>query len=192
MSGARGERVPSESELHMVYATMGPAAPVFGLRREIDRLFEDAFRLGHAGRGDWSPAVDVRELDQELLFTIEIPGVAQSDVEVTTENGILTVRGQRAEERSEGEEGRYHLAERGFGSFVRRFQLPQGVKNEEIQADVENGLLTVRVRKAALPEAKQIHITTGTHSSKHTQRVLADVGRPAETPTETGRTLQSK
>jgi HSP20 family protein len=176
----------------MVYATMSPTAPVFGLRREIDRLFEDAFRLGHAGRGDWSPAVDVRELDQELLFTIEVPGVAQSDVEVTTENGVLTVRGQRAQEQSEGEEGRYHLAERGYGSFVRRFQLPQGVKNEEIQADVENGLLTVRVRKAALPEAKQIHITAGTNPTKHTQKVLADVGRPVETPTKASKALQAK
>lgn len=176
----------------MVYATMSPTAPVFGLRREIDKLFEDAFRLGHAGRGDWSPAVNVRELDQELLFTIEVPGVAQSDVEVTTENGVLTVRGQRAQEQSEGEEGRYHLAERGYGSFVRRFQLPQGVKNEEIQADVDNGLLTVRVRKAALPEAKQIHITAGTNPSKHTQTVLAEVGRPAETPTKASKALQPK
>jgi len=168
----------------MVYATTTPTAPVFGLRREIDRLFEDAFRLGHAGRGDWSPAVDVRELDQELLFAIEIPGMAESDVDVTTENGVLTVRGERSEDRKGEEEGRYHLAERSYGSFVRRFQLPQGVKNEEIRADVENGVLHIHVRKASLPQAKQIPVTAGANPSKHTQRVIAEVGGPTETPAD--------
>lgn len=176
----------------MAYATTTPTAPVFGLRREIDRLFEDAFRLGHAGRGDWSPAVDVRELDQELIFTIEIPGIAPSDVEVTTENGVLTVRGQRDEERTEREEGCYHLAERSYGSFVRRFQLPQGVKSEEIKADVDNGVLTIRVPKAALPEAQQIHITAGTNATKRTQKVLADVGASPATPTKTSRAIQTR
>lgn len=142
----------------MTYATT-PPAPVFGLRREIDRLFEDAFRLGHSGRGEWSPSVDVRETDEELIFAVEIPGVTQKDVEVTTENGILTVRGQRLEELKEGEEARYHLAERTYGAFVRRFQLPQGVDSERILADVGEGMLHVRVHKAALPIAKHIPIS---------------------------------
>lgn len=176
----------------MVYATMSPTAPVFGLRREIDRLFEDAFRLGHAGRGDWSPAVDVRELDQELLFTIEIPGVAQSDLEVTTENGVLTVRGERTEARAEAEDGRYHLAERSYGSFIRRFQMPPAVTNDEITADIENGVLTVHVHKAALPQAKQIHITAGASLSKHAHAVSAEVGSPLDVSTKESRTLQPK
>jgi HSP20 family protein len=176
----------------MVYATTTPTTPVFGLRREIDRLFEDAFRLGHAGRGDWSPAVDVRELDQELLFTVEIPGIAQSDVEVTTENGVLTVHGERAEDREQMENGRYHLAERSYGAFIRRFQLPAGVKNDEIKADVENGVLTIHVRKAALPQAKQIPITAGMNASKQTHKVVADIGSPAEAPTTASRTLAAR
>ena len=176
----------------MVYATMPPTTPVFGLRREIDRLFEGAFRLGHAGLGDWSPAVDVRELDEELLFTVEIPGVAESDVEVTTENGVLTVSGARGDGRKEGEEGRYHLAERSYGSFIRRFQLPQGVKNEEIMADVGNGMLNVHVRKPALPQPKQIHITAGANASTHTQKVIADVGHSVQPVTKASRTLQPK
>jgi HSP20 family protein len=174
----------------MVYATTTPTTPVFGLRREIDRLFEDAFRLGQAGRGDWSPAVDVREFDQELLFTVEIPGIAQKDVEVTTENGVLTVRGERTEERTNGEEGRYHLVERSYGSFIRRFQLPQGVDNEEIKAEIENGMLNVHVRKAALPQPKQIHITAAPIGSKHTQKVTASVASPAEAPMKGSETLQ--
>ena len=150
----------------MMYATT-PPAPVFGLRREIDRLFEDAFRLGHAGRGEWSPSVDVRETDEELIFAVEIPGIAQKDVEVTTENGVLTVRGQRLEDLKEGEEARYHLAERTYGTFVRRFQLPQGVDSEKILADVADGMLHVRVHKAALPLPKQVPITAAADAHKH-------------------------
>jgi HSP20 family protein len=164
----------------MVYATTTPAMPVFGLRREIDRLFEDAFRIGQAGRGDWSPAVDVRETDQELVFAIEIPGVGQNDVEVTVENAVLTVRGERREDRKDGEEWRYHLAERGFGSFIRRFQLPQGVNDQAIKADVVGGMLYVHVRKAAVPQPRQIQITTAGDVSKHTQKVLAGVGSAAQ------------
>jgi HSP20 family protein len=144
----------------MVYAAT-PTAPVFGLRREIDRLFEDAFRLGHAGRSGWSPAADVRETDQELIFAVEVPGMEAKNVEATTENGVLTIRGERIDEQNEGEEGRLHLAERNYGSFVRRFQLPHWVDQERIQADVEFGVLTLRVPKAALPEPKQIRVNAG-------------------------------
>lgn len=144
----------------MLYAAT-PTAPVFGLRREIDRLFEDTFRLGHAGRGEWSPAVDVRETDQELIFVVEIPGMEAKHVEVTTENGVLTIRGERIDAQQDGEEGRLHLAERNYGSFARRFQLPPGVDSEKIQADVEFGMLTLRVPKAAFPEPKQIRVNAG-------------------------------
>jgi HSP20 family protein len=174
----------------MVYSTATPTLPVFGLRRELDRLFEGSLRLGDAGRGHWSPAVDVRETDRELIFSVEIPGVAQKDVEVTTENGVLTVRGERVEEGQEAEERRYHLAERSYGSFVRRFQLPQGVGNEEIKADIEDGMLHVHVRKAALPQPKQIQITAGANASARTQKVVAQVESPA--PMKGSRTLATK
>ena len=158
----------------MTYVTTSPA-PVFGLRREIDRLFEDAFRLGHAGRGEWSPAVDVRETDEELIFAVEIPGVVQKDVEVTTENGVLTVRGQRLEELQEGEEARYHLAERTYGAFIRRFQLPHGVDNEKILANVGDGMLHVRVHKAALPLPKHVPISAAADAHKHVPLAIEGV-----------------
>jgi HSP20 family protein len=146
-------------------------APVFGLRREIDRLFEDTFGRGHAGQGgqsDWSPAVDIRETREELAFEVELPGIAQEDVEVTAENGILTIRGERTEERREGEEGRYHMIERGYGSFTRSFQLPQGVDEERIEGDFEHGLLRVRIPKAALPQPRKIQIKAGPDASRPT------------------------
>jgi HSP20 family protein len=155
----------------MLYATAA-TAPVFGLRREIDRLFENTFTRGQAGPSEWSPAVDIRETDRELTFAVELPGIKPEDVEVTAEDGVLTIRGERTEERKEGEESRYDLIERNYGSFMRRFQLPQGVDTEKIEADVKHGVLQVRIPKAALPQPKKIQIKAGAAASSDTPQGL--------------------
>ena len=141
----------------MLYATAS-TAPAFGLRREIDRLFENTFGRGQPGRDGWTPAVDIHETEQELTFAVELPGIKLEDIEVTAVDGVLTIHGERCEERNEGEEGRYHLVERNYGSFMRRFQLPPGVDSEKIGADIEHGMLRVRIPKAALPQPKRIEI----------------------------------
>ncbi|HZS60699.1 MAG TPA: Hsp20/alpha crystallin family protein [Gemmatimonadaceae bacterium] len=135
------------------------ATPVFGLRREIDRLFDDAFG-GQAGRdGGWAPAVDVKEDAKELTLTVELPGVASKDVEITHDNGVLTVRGEKKETRKENDqETRYHIGERTYGTFVRSFQMPKGLDESKIEAQYDNGVLTIRVPKAALPQPKKIEI----------------------------------
>ncbi|HUQ99397.1 MAG TPA: Hsp20/alpha crystallin family protein [Gemmatimonadaceae bacterium] len=141
----------------MIYRT-ALSAPVFGLRREIDRLFEDTFSRGD-GMNSWSPAVDVAETDKELRLDLELPGIQPEDVEVTAENGVLTVRGQKNSERKEGDdESRYHLVERTYGSFTRSFQLPQGLDESKIEADIEHGILAIRIPKAALPQPRKIQI----------------------------------
>ena|SRR5687767_8469787 len=144
----------------MMYATT-LTTPVFGLRREIDRLFENTVGRGQAGRNEWSPAVDIHESDLEVTVAVELPGIDPEAVEVTAVDGILTIQGERTEEQREGMEGRYHLVERSYGSFMRRFKLPQGVDNEKIEADVEHGMLKVRIPKAALPQMKKIEIKNG-------------------------------
>ena len=140
----------------MVYRT-SLTGPVFGLRREIDRLFEDTFGRD-TGRTGWSPAVDVREDNNEIALEIELPGIRPSDVEVTAENGVLTVRGEKQSTTSESSEGRYHVVERSYGSFARSFQLPQGVDENRIEAEFTDGLLIVHVPKAALPQPRRIEI----------------------------------
>ncbi len=148
----------------MLYATT-MSAPVFGLRREIDRLFESAFANGQAALNGWTPAVEIRETEQELTFGVELPGMTLDLIEVSAVNGILTIRGERIHESRDGETNRYHLAERCYGSFLRRFELPQGVDVEKIEADMLNGMLQVRIPKAALPQPKKIRITAGTHAN---------------------------
>jgi HSP20 family protein len=142
----------------MLY-TSAMTTPTLGLQRELYRLFEGAIAQGNLSRTDqseWTPLVDIRETDRELNFAVEIAGSGASDVDVTTENGVLTIRGERSEEWKD--EGRYHLVERGYGSFIRRFQLPEGVEIDEIHAEVENGLLQVRIPKSAMPQPKTIEV----------------------------------
>jgi len=142
----------------MLYRSQFPA-PAFSLRREIDRLFDDAFGAGgvHGGTSAWAPAVDVREDDKSLTFEFELPGLRPEQVEITADNGVLTVRGEKQSQRS-GNEGRHHIVERTYGSFSRSFQLPQGMDDEKIEAQFENGVLTVTVPKTALPQPRKIAI----------------------------------
>jgi HSP20 family protein len=131
-------------------------APVFGLRREIDRLFEDTF--GRDNASSWTPAVDVRENQNELRLDLELPGINADDVEITTDNGVLTVRGEKHSERKEEDDARYHVVERSYGSFTRSFQLPQGLDDSRIEASFDNGILSIHIPKSALPQPKKIHI----------------------------------
>jgi HSP20 family protein len=134
------------------------STPVFGLRREIDKLFEDTFGRGDNGTA-WSPAVDIRETENELNLELELPGIKPEEVEITADNGILTVRGEKRSERKEGDENsRYHIVERSYGSFMRSFQLPQGLDESKIEADYGDGILSVRIPKTALPQPRKIQI----------------------------------
>ncbi|HVF41141.1 MAG TPA: Hsp20/alpha crystallin family protein [Gemmatimonadaceae bacterium] len=137
-------------------------APAFGLRQEIDRLFEDTFGSSGNGQSTWMPAVDIRETQQEVRLEVEVPGMRPEEVEVTAENGVLTIRGEKRNERKEGEESsRYHLVERSYGSFMRSFQLPLGIDEEKIEAAYDNGILSIHIPKAALPQPRKIEIGKG-------------------------------
>jgi HSP20 family protein len=164
----------------MLYATAtARSAPVFGLRREIDRLFEDTFGRGPAGQHAWMPTVDICETDHELTFVVELPGMKAEDVDVSALDGVLTIQGERVDERT-GQEERYHLVERNYGSFVRRFQLPPGLDGERILADVENGVLRVHVPKSAVSKPKSVHVTAGTAATPSPQQNLGRGAAPAE------------
>ncbi|HJQ11080.1 MAG TPA: Hsp20/alpha crystallin family protein [Gemmatimonadaceae bacterium] len=144
---------------------MTTSAPIFGLRREIDRLFEDTF--GREG-GSFTPAVDIKENEKEIRLDVELPGLKPENVEVIAENGVLTIRGEKQSERKEGEDDRYQVVERSYGTFVRTFQLPQGVNEDLIKGEFENGVLSVSIPKAALPQPKRIQIGGSQHKEQAT------------------------
>lgn len=154
----------------------------FGLRREIDRLFEDTFGRGNEMTA-WTPAVDVRETDKELALEVELPGIRPEEVEITAENGVLTVRGEKRNERKEGDEdSRYHMVERTYGSFIRSFQLPKGLDETKIEADYSDGILSVHIPKTALPQPRKIQIGRQTQNqmSSGQQKQMSSGGKNAE------------
>ena len=126
---------------------------------ELEQVSDRLNRLfGEAGQGEavqrpfWTPAVNVEETKDELLLTAELPGMDIDDIQIEVENNILSLRGEKREEREEKDDRRYHLWERCYGSFERSFTLPRTVKAEAITAHVKDGILHVQMPKA--PEAK--------------------------------------
>jgi HSP20 family protein len=145
-----------------------PWAPFESLRREIDRLFED-FNGGWRspfGRSFfdvqpfWSreaawpaaPAVDVAETDKAYEITAELPGIDEKNVEVKFADGVLTIKGEKNEEKEEKKKD-YYMSERSYGAFQRSFQVPASVDAGKIEASVDKGVLTVKLPKTA--EAQQ-------------------------------------
>ncbi len=147
----------------------GSSFPMSSLRREIDRLFDDA---GMPSGGRWMPAADVREDDDAIDIDIELAGIDPDEVDINVENGILTIMGEKHTERKEGKEGQFHSVERRYGSFARSFQLPQGVDESKITANFDHGLLTVEIPKSALPQPRRIQI-----GARGNQEVQGKVGR---------------
>ncbi|MGZ3331677.1 MAG: Hsp20/alpha crystallin family protein [Gemmatimonadaceae bacterium] len=145
---------------------MTTGSPIFGLRREIDRLFEDTFARDGSS---FTPAVDIKENDNEIRLELELAGLKPEDVEISAENGVLSIRGEKHAERKEGDETRYQVVERTYGTFMRTFQLPQGVDEDQIKAEFENGVLTIHIPKAALPQPKRIQIAAGTQPRQEAQ-----------------------
>ena len=166
----------------MVYRS-SQTSPVFGLRREIDRLFEDTF--GRDSTSAWAPPVDVREDGNEIVVEVELPGMKPNDVEVTSENGILTIRGEKPTTTREAKEGRYHVMERSYGTFMRSFQLPNGVDERRIEAEFVDGVLVVRVPKAAVAQPRRIEIRKGGSQQRVQDVPSSGASAPtAATPTD--------
>ncbi len=118
----------------------------------LARLFDDA-SVRRANGGIWAPPVTVAETADELIFTAELPGMTHEHVSIDLENDVLTISGEKAEVRTEGEEERsYHLWERSYGTFRRSFTLPRAVDADNAKARFEHGVLEIRLPKA--PEAK--------------------------------------
>lgn len=147
----------------MLYRTS--FSPVFGLRREIDKLFEDTFSQNSTTPA-LTPAVDIHETDGALTFEVELAGISPKDVEVVAEKGVLSIRGEKRARRKEGDENRYHVVERTYGTFMRAFQLPQGVEEDKIEASFDNGMLTVRVPKSPAQQPRRIQINSPSTSQQ--------------------------
>lgn len=109
---------------------------------------------------DWVPSVDVSETEGEYQIKAEIPDVKKEDVKVTVEDGILTIQGERKQEKEETGK-KYHRVERSYGSFVRSFTLPDLVDEEKVKAEFKDGVLNLQLPKSEKVKPKAIEVTVG-------------------------------
>ena len=129
-------------------------------------LFADDFWPRSApARREYLPAVDVSEDDGSYLVNADLPGLKPEDVNVTVENNVLTVSGERSFENRSERHG-YHRIERRYGSFKRSFALPEGVDVDSIEALVEHGTLTVKIPKPQVAQTKKIQVAAGSLKEK--------------------------
>lgn len=106
---------------------------------------------------DWTPSVDISETDEAFHIAAELPEVKKDDVKVTMENGVLTLQGERKEEREE--KGRkIHRIERSYGRFVRSFMLPDLVDDTKVKAEFKNGVLHLHLPKSEQARPKAIDV----------------------------------
>ena len=128
------------------------------MQRELDRLFTTVSAEGGGERrGPWLPAVDVEQTAEAMILKLDLPGVSRDDVKIDAHDGVLTISGEREEERHEEHEG-YVMRERVSGSFARSFTLPAKAQADKITAAMDDGVLKVTIPRPAEESPRQISI----------------------------------
>ncbi len=130
--------------------------PFRGLDRDFHSLFGFPF-AAHENENFFAPAIDVRETDKEYQIKAELPGLEKDQVKLAFDEGILTISGERHEQKEE-KSARYHRMECSYGSFNRSVQLPGGVDTTKISAEMKSGVLTVHCPKSGDTNSRQIAI----------------------------------
>ena len=125
---------------------------------EMNRYFSQTRESAANQEHDWMPAVDIREEESRYLLAADIPGVDRKNVEITLEEGVLTVKGERNTGTDISEEG-YRRRERTHGTFMRQFTLPDTVDAGNISAAVQDGVLEIEIPKQDKPEPRRITVS---------------------------------
>src|SRR5918998_741820 len=138
-----------------------PFRDLRALQDEVNRLFSSSASRGFGdegiARGAWAPNVDIYENKDQIVLEAELPGMNREDFELTVENNVLTLRGERRfEKRDEGDN--YHRVERAYGQFTRSFTLPQTVSPENATAEYKNGVLRVTLQKREEVKPRRIEV----------------------------------
>jgi HSP20 family protein len=127
----------------------------------VSAIFDDFFRMvpsGFAGEAVF-PRLDVHEDDKAVYIRAEIPGMEEKDLDLTLKENVLTISGEKKEEKTEGDKNKnYWYCERAFGSFSRTITLPDGVNGEEVKASYKNGVLEIELPKKESAQPRKITV----------------------------------
>jgi HSP20 family protein len=147
--------------MNMNIVKYDPFRELRSLQDEMTRLFTGVMPASgnreEMTHGAWAPSVDIYEDKDRLILEAELPGMSREDFEISVENNVITLRGERKfEKKTEGDN--YHRVERSYGSFTRSFTLPQTVTADGATADFDNGVLRVSLPKREETKARRIEI----------------------------------
>lgn len=153
-----------------------PFRDLRSLQDEVNRLFSTnltrAFGEEGIARGAWNPSVDIYENKDQIVLEAELPGMKREDFDLSIENNVITLRGERRFEKQD-ESDNYHRVERAYGSFTRSFTLPQTVQAEQVSAEYRNGVLRVKLPKREEVKARRIEITGESNEAKAARTIEA-------------------
>ena len=154
------------------------------LQEEVNRLFSTNLTRGFGEeaieRGAWNPSVDIYENKDQIVLEAELPGMRQEDFDLSIENNVITLRGERKFEKTD-ETDSYHRVERSYGAFTRSFTLPQTVSAEGATAEYNNGVLRVTLPKREETKARRIQVTGNeAGATQKTIETTAETGKAKE------------
>jgi HSP20 family protein len=141
----------------MALSRWDPFRDLASIQNELNRLFGRTFGEEETVGAQWVPAVDVYEDQDRFVLSLELPGLTGDDVDISVENSVLTVQGDRSFYRNLRQED-FHRVERRFGSFARSITLPSTANPEAIQASFDAGVLTIEVPKKEEAKPRKIQI----------------------------------
>lgn len=140
--------------------TYDPFRELRSLQEEMNRVFNTNLNRGggnELARGAWSPSVDIFENKDNIVLEAELPGMKPEDVDISVENNVLTIHGERRFEKKD-EQDNFHRVERSYGSFTRSFTLPPTVSSENVDAAFDNGVLRLTMAKREEAKPRRIEI----------------------------------
>lgn len=139
-------------------STWSPFRDLMNMQREIGRLFDNFVTEGDDfASAMWAPRVDVMEDKDSYVIRAELPGVSRNDVKITLQENVLTIKGEKKQEKEEKDTD-FHRVERSYGSFERSFTLPMSVRSEKIDASYKDGILSITLPKAEEAKPKEIEV----------------------------------
>lgn len=127
------------------------------LQKELERSATDHSSEGSVSTAEWAPAVDIKEEKDKFVLHADLPGVKPEEIEVNMEAGILTIKGEKKTEAKTEKEG-FKRVERTYGSFYRRFSLPDSANPEAISAKTKHGVLEITIPKREAVQPKRINV----------------------------------
>lgn len=128
------------------------------LQKELEQMRGDVAREGSSATAEWIPSVDIKEATDKFVLQADLPGVKPEEIDVSMENGVLTIKGEKKTEAVTDKEG-YKRVERTYGSFYRRFSLPDTANPDAISAVSKNGVLEIIIPKRESVQPKKINVS---------------------------------